>query len=238
MRAYLSQAFRSGVLHYFVQFRRPHYRSCMSVSVRDVRSVLRLAVFPGLLISMIGCAVAHQAPISPPAMDPIASAVTHRTRLWVEFDQGMLDEQCVKPKGQRELCFQGVRRALEDAVGSVLWTSFPEIERRTSESRIEPTDYVLKLAVALEPLPPDARAPGWSVGARGAWELQRGSEKLARAGVASRSRGDLPYGSSLGTGAADVLSAIATQVAKVAAEVPERLGPRLPPLPAVAVSMR
>lgn len=190
---------------------------------------------PALLALVItaGCAHHHQAKVAPaPVPPPSADRVTHSSPLWVELE-GLPERQCTKPRGERALCFAGLKEALGQSLERTLWPSFPRVQIKRKGDNVMPGDYLLHVTLAVEPLPPDESGPGWSAAARGEWRLVRDGLPLASEAVSSRSRADFPYGRSLGAGAEEVLGAIAVHTARVIGELPElrpELGVPLPPV--------
>src|SRR5688572_6167775 len=86
------------------------------------------------LALLVGCIQHHedkvQTALLPP---PNESPVQHTGRLWVELGDATWEHQCRSPKGQRQVCFEGVRRAAFGALSRSLWTSFPQVTLREGE---------------------------------------------------------------------------------------------------------
>lgn len=185
----------------------------------------------------LGC-MHHDAQVRTASLPtPSASPVQHSGRLWVELGDATWEYQCRAPKGQRELCFSGVRRAAAAALSRSVWNSFPEIVVRDGE-RIPAGDYLLKLDVTLDALPPDqAERTGWSAVATGAFELSRDGRVLRRERLGSRSRSDFAYGSALGVAAGEVVDAFAVHVGQVLASIPEDRPFQPTALPAVVAEV-
>jgi len=186
----------------------------------------------GLLVACFGCNLEHRAPLRSAELPALAPTVLHANRLWIEVAEGMPENQCVAPGNARLLCFERLRSTLGGALSRSLWTSFPGVE--VGAKRARTGDYVLHIDLDLEALPPDARGPGWSAGARGKWRLERDGKTLAGAQVASRSRADFAYGAPLGAGASEVIDAIAVRIGMTLGGVPESRLVLPVPLPEVA----
>lgn len=190
-----------------------------------------------LSVTLTGCMQHHEARVhaalQPP---PSASAVQHSGRLWVELGEATWENQCRTPQSQRLLCFDGVRRAAFGALERSLWTSFPEITLRDGNA-LRPGDYLLQLDVTLDAAPPDADGPGWSAVASGGFRLVRDGKILHEERMGSRSRASFAYGSALGVGAGEVVSAFATHVAQVLGAVPEERPLLSSPLPPVVAEV-
>jgi hypothetical protein len=167
---------------------------------------------------------------------PSATPVQHTGRLWVELGEATWENQCRTPKGQRLICFDGVRRAAFGALERNLWTSFPDVSLREGDA-LEPGDYVLTLDVTINALPPDADGPGWSAIAAGGFRLTRDGKLLHEERLGSRSRSAFAYGSPLGLGAGEVVDAFAAHVAEVLGAIAEDRPLRAAPLPAVVAEV-
>jgi hypothetical protein len=150
----------------------------------------------------------------------------------VELGDATWETQCRTPKGQRQVCFDGVRRAAFGALARSLWTSFPDVTLREGEP-VPAGDYLLKLDVTIDALPPDADGPGWSAIAAGGFRLTRDGKILHEERLGSRSRAAFAYGAALGVGAGEVVDAFAAHVAQVLGAVAEERPLRPAPLPAV-----
>jgi hypothetical protein len=193
----------------------------------------------GLLacVSLVGCMQHHEAPVRAAVVPPpTATPVQHSARLWVELGDATWENQCRTPASQRLLCFDGVRRAAFGALERSLWTSFPGVALRNGDA-LRPGDYLLQLDVTLDAAPPDATGPGWSAVASGGFRLSRDGKVLHEERLGSRSRATFPYGSALGVGAGEVVSAFATHVAEVLGAIPEERPLRAAPLPAVVAEV-
>jgi hypothetical protein len=193
------------------------------------------ALFASLLV---GC-MHHEAKVSSASLPtPSPSPVQHTGRLWVELGDATWEHQCRSPKGLRELCFTGVRRAAFAALERSLWNSFPEIALREGD-RVPAGDYLLKLDVTIDASPPDrAERAGWSAFATGGFELSRDGRVLRSEKLGSRSRADFGYGSALGVAAGEVVDAFAVHVAEVLGNIPEDRPFQPVPLPAVMACER
>jgi hypothetical protein len=150
----------------------------------------------------------------------------------VELGEATWENQCRTPRAQRLLCFDGVRRAAFGAIERSVWTSFPQVALREGHALL-PGDYLLQLDVTLDAAPPDAEGPGWSAVASGGFRLSRDGKVLHEERLGSRSRATFAYGSALGVGAGEVVSAFAAHVAQVLGAVPEEHPLQPSPLPAV-----
>lgn len=199
-------------------------------------SKFRPAIFGIALLLSNGCNLEHHAPLRSAELPPLAPTVLHANRLWIEIAERMPENACVAPGDARLLCFERLRSTLCLALTRSLWPSFPGVEVLRSRTAAPPGDYVLHVELDLEALPPDPSGPGWSAGARGNWRLMRDGKILAGEQVASRSRAEFAYGAPLGTGAGEVIDAIAVRVGTTLGGIPEsRL--LLPiPLPEVATA--
>lgn len=190
------------------------------------------------LLALTGCTHHHQAQVvAAPLPPPPTAMVPHTGRLWVELE-GTPDKQCTRPPGERALCFAGLAESLGTSIEETLWPAFPHVRVKRKGDNVEPGDYLLHVTLAMQPLPADARGPGWSAGARGEWKLVRDGLPLASEGFASRSRADFPFGRSLGAAASEVISAVAVHVASVVGGLPEVRPEPGPALPAVASERR
>lgn len=202
------------------------------MSPRSLFSVSAL----GLIVS--ACFQTHSAPVRtsalPPAPDPV---VRHASRLWIALDAAVGSDQCVIPRGSRQLCFEEVDTALGSALGRTLWTSFPGISLLSREDTPAPGDYVLKLELRLDAVPPAAGGPGWAAAATGRWQLERDGVALGRERVKSVSRAEFGYGGPLGYAAGEVVDAIAVHIGTVLGAVPEKHPPLPRPLPPVTAEV-
>jgi hypothetical protein len=184
-----------------------------------------------------GCMQSHEARVQTALLPPPTSApVQHTGRLWVELGNDTWENQCRTPKGQRMLCFDGVRRATFGALERSLWTSFPGVVLRDGDA-VQAGDYVLTLDVTLNAQAPDADGPGWSAVAAGGFRLSRDGKVLHEERLGSRSRPAFAYGSALGVGAGEVVDAFAAHVAEVLGAVAEDRPLRPAPLPAVVAEV-
>ena len=190
--------------------------------------------FSALALCLLGGCMHHDAQVRTASLPtPSASPVQHTGRLWVELGDATWEHQCREPEGQREVCFSGVRRAAFRALTRSLWNSFPEVALREGDT-IPVGDYLLKLDVTVDALPPDrTERPGWSALATGAFELSRDGQVLRSEKLGSRSRADFGYGSALGVAAGEVVDAFALHVAEVLGSIPEDRP--FPPVPLPAV---
>jgi hypothetical protein len=174
-----------------------------------------------------------QSALLPP---PSAAPVQHTGRLWVELGRDTWENQCRTPKGQRMLCFDGVRRATFGALERSLWTSFPDVVLREGDT-LSPGDYVLTLDVTINAQAPDSEGPGWSAVAAGGFRLSRDGKILHEERLGSRSRPAFAYGGALGVGAGEVVDAFAVHVAEVLGAVAEDRPLRAAPLPSVVAEI-
>ena len=109
----------------------------------------------------LGCMQHHEAKVQTALLPPpVASPVQHTGRLWVELGNATWENQCRTPKGQRMLCFDGVRRATFGALERSLWTSCPDVALRDGDA-VQAGDYVLTLDVTLNAQQPDGNVQGW-----------------------------------------------------------------------------
>jgi hypothetical protein len=198
----------------------------------------KLVAVSALSCSLLAACMQHheakvQTALLPP---PNASPVQHTGRLWVERGNDTWENQCRTPKGQRMLCFDGVRRATFGALERSLWNSFPEVALRDGDA-VQAGDYVLTLDVTLNAQAPDNEGPGWSAVAAGGFRLSRDGKILHEERLGSRSRPAFAYGSALGVGAGEVVDAFAVHVAEVLSAVVEDRPLRSAPLPAVVAEV-
>lgn len=201
------------------------------------KAIVALAVTSLSSIVLGGCMQNHEAKVQTALLPPpSATPVQHTGRLWVELGSATWENQCRTPKGQRMLCFDGVRRATFGALERSLWTSFPEVALRDNEPVLA-GDYVLTLDVTLNAQAPDADGPGWSAVAAGGFRLSRDGKILHEERLGSRSRPAFAYGSALGVGAGEVVDAFAAHVAQVLGAVAEERPLRPAPLPAVVAEV-
>ena len=182
---------------------------------------------------LVGC-MHHDATVRTASLPtPSQTPVQHTSKLWVELGDATWEHQCRSPKGLREVCFSGMRRAAFSALQRSLWASFPDVVLRDGDT-LAPGDYLLKLDVTVDAAPPDAvERAGWSALATGAFELSRDGRILRSERLGSRSRADFAYGSALGVAAGEVVDAFALHVAEVLGTIPESRPLTPTPLPAV-----
>jgi hypothetical protein len=199
---------------------------------------LRSFVLAALSCSLaLGCMQHHEAKVQTALLPPPSpTPVQHTGRLWVELGNATWENQCRTPKGQRMLCFDGVRRATFGALERSLWTSFPEVALRDGDA-LQAGDYVLTLDVTLNAQQPDGDGPGWSAVAAGGFRLSRDGKVLHEERLGSRSRAAFAYGGALGIGAGEVVDAFAAHVAEVLGAVAEERPLRAAPLPAVVAEV-
>ena len=197
---------------------------------------MRCHLLGWLLVSLTlgACSQAHHAPILSAALPPPPEpAVRHSSRIWLDLGAGVQATQCVTPESKRQLCFRDVDYALARALEGALWTSFPAVQRLGRFDAAAEGDYVLRLELGVEPLPPGANGPGWAAAARGRWQLLRDGRVIVGENLESRSRADFAYGSALAAGAAEVLDAVAIHVAGSVNGLPESRPVPSRPLPPV-----
>lgn len=188
-------------------------------------------------VLLAGCMQTHEAKVQTALLPPpSATPVQHTGRLWVELGTDTWENQCRAPKGQRMLCFDGVRRATFGALQRSLWTSFPGVALREGDT-LAPGDYVLSLDVTINAQAPDAEGPGWSAVAAGGFRLSRDGKVLHEERLGSRSRPAFAYGGALGVGAGEVVDAFASHIAEVLSGVAEERPLRAAPLPAVVAEV-
>jgi len=183
-----------------------------------------------------GCMQNHEAKVQTALLPPPATPVRHTGRLWVELGSATWENQCRTPKGQRMVCFDGVRRSALGALERSLWTSFPDVAERDGDA-LGAGDYLLTLDVTIDALPPDAEGPGWSAVAAGGFRLSRDGKVLHEERLGSRSRAAFAYGGALGVGAGEVVDAFAAHIAEVLGTVAEERPLRPAPLPAVVAEV-
>ena len=187
--------------------------------------------------ALAGCMQQHEAKVQTALLPPpSATPIQHTGRLWVELGRDTWEHQCRTPKGQRMLCFDGVRRAAFGALERSLWTSFPDVALRDGEA-LSPGDYLLTLDVTLNAQAPDAEGPGWSAVAAGGFRLSRDGKVLHEERLGSRSRPAFAYGGALGVGAGEVVDAFAVHVAEVLGAIAEDRPLRAVPLPSVVAEV-
>jgi hypothetical protein len=194
------------------------------------------AIFGVALLFASGCELDHHAQLRSAELPPIAPAVLHANRLWIELSERMPENACVAPGNARLVCFDRLRSTIGNALTRSLWTSFPGVEMNRSRRATPPGDYRLLLDLDLQALPPDLSGPGWSAGARGSWRLERDGKTLAGEQVASRSRPDFAYGAPLAAGASEVIDAIAVRIGMALGRIPESRLLLPVPLPEVAIA--
>ena len=195
---------------------------------------LSRALFGSALLFAGGCNLEHHAALRSAELPPLAASVLHANRLWIEIAERMPENDCVAPGDARLLCFERLRSTLGKALTRTLWTSFPNVETASSSQAHVPGDYVLRVDLDLEALPPDAAGPGWSAGARGNWRLERDGKLVAGEQVSSRSRAAFAYGAPLGAGGSEVIDAIAVRIGMTLGGLPESRVLAPVPLPEVA----
>lgn len=156
-------------------------------------------------------------PLPPPSTRP----VQHTGRLWIELYPSGTNRQCSTAQGQRPLCFEDVQDNLARALQNALWPSFPAVRVKERGDNLAPGDYVLLVDLTLSPKAPDRVGPGWSAVARGRWQLARDGLPVVGEQVSARSRPVFPYGRSLGSGAGEVVEAVAEHIGGVLAALPE-----------------
>lgn len=187
--------------------------------------------------ALSGCVQHHEAKVQTALLPPPSpTPVQHTGRLWVELGDATWQKQCRAPKGQRMLCFGGVRHAAFGALERSLWTSFPDVALRDGEA-LQAGDYVLKLDITIDAMAPDAEGPGWSAVAAGGFRLMRDGKVLHEERLGSRSRAAFAYGAPLGLGAGEVVDAFAAHIAGVLGAIAEDRPLQAAPLPAVVAEV-
>jgi hypothetical protein len=174
----------------------------------------------------------RRAPLSPPE----AAVARHASPIWLEIDPGVVPSQCVRPLGQRRLCFENVHASIASALKQSLWTSFPNAVVLGPGDEPRPGDYRLVVELEISAVPPSEVGPGWAASGRGKYSLVRDGVTLASAPLESRSRAEFAYGRPLGIGAGEVISAVASQIAVELGRVPETQRTQLDPYMASASS--
>jgi hypothetical protein len=178
----------------------------------------------------------HSAPIQTAELPPLpARAVQHTDRLWIDLPESMAEATCVGYEGYQELCFEGLRAGLARSLTRLLWPSFPEVRLRQHGDPLVRGDYLLQIEAGIDALPPGQEQPGWSAALRGRWRLVRDGMPIKSETVATRSRGDFAYGSSLGVAGGEVVDALSAHIASVLISIPESKQLVPVPLPPVAV---
>jgi hypothetical protein len=199
--------------------------------------MLEQAAIVAVISLLPGCMQHHEAKVQTALLPPpSATPVQHTGRLWVELGDATWEKQCRVPKGQRMLCFGGVRSATLGALERGLWTSFPEVALRDGEP-VAAGDYVLELDVTVDAMAPDAEGPGWSAVAAGRFRLTRDGKVLHEERLGSRSRASFAYGGALGIGAGEVVDAMAAHISGVLGAVAEERPRKAAPLPAVVAEV-
>ena len=176
----------------------------------------------GLFVVLaVGCTDHHRAPVGPSEVFPERAPVQHASRLWIDFDGMTEPTQCISSPEHRAVCFESVDDGIESALRRVLYPSFTNVAERGRDDGLEPGDYLLRVGLSLDVVPPGQQQVGWAAGVRGRWQLVRDGFPVAGEGFASRSRGGFAYGSQLAVGAREVLDAVALRIADVVVAVPE-----------------
>lgn len=139
----------------------------------------------------------------------------------------------MKHEDHHPVCYFNVRPAIEAGLVQNLWPAFPKVTVGHPE-RAAPSDYVLEVDLALDALPPDAGGPGWSAGVKGRYRLLRDGGTVFEGTLATRSRGEFPYGAPLGTGASEAMDAALQHIAREVSRVEETRPNPVTPLPRVA----
>lgn len=192
------------------------------------------SLFFALGVVSLSCAQSHTAVVRTQALPPPPEPVVrHAAPLWVDLGASVRPTQCVAPRSTRNLCFEGVDEATATALSRSLWPSFPGIKVLGYSDVPEPNDYVLRLELSLDAVPPSSGGPGWAALARGHFRLFRNGKELSSEAVESRSRADFPYGHALGDGAGEVIDAIALHIAMAVSTIPEPRPDAPHPLPPV-----
>jgi len=188
---------------------------------------LCLAVLPG-------CTTHHWAEVATSELPPPPGPkILHTSRLYIHVAPATKATACLTHEDYLPLCYYNVRPAIEDGLARNLWPSFPEVALGRAD-QAGPSDYVLEVDLALDALPPDAGGPGWSAGVRGRYRLLRDGRTIFESTLATRSRGEFPYGAPLGTGASEAMDAALQHIAREISEVHETRPDPVTPLPRVA----
>jgi hypothetical protein len=159
--------------------------------------------------------------------------VLHTTRVHIHVLPSTGQTQCLTHQDYQPLCYFNVRPAIEAGLEQNLWPAFPEVAIGQADDA-KPGDYVLEVELELDALPPDASGPGWSAGVRGRYRLLRDGQTRFEGTLATRSRGEFPYGAPLGTGASEAMDAALQHIAREISQVAEARPAPLSPLPRVA----
>lgn len=187
------------------------------------------------LMAAAACMPHHSAPIHTADLPPLPTrAVRHSDRLWIDLPEAMAETRCIGYEGYQDLCFEGLRAGVARSLTRLLWPSFPEVRLRRHGDQLVAGDYLLQIEADIDALPPDPEHAGWSAAIEGRWRLVRDGLPLKSETVASRSRGDFAYGSSLGVAGGEVVDALSAHIAQVLIEVPESKRMLPVPLPPVA----
>jgi len=189
---------------------------------------------PLSLVFLASCTTHHWAEVATSTLPPPPGPkVLHSSPVRVHVLPTTQATECVKHEDYLPVCYFNVRPAIEAGLVRHLWPTFPEVGLGRPEDA-GPSDYVLEVDLELDALPPDAAGPGWSAGVRGRYRLLRGGRTVFESTLATRSRGEFPYGAPLGTGASEAMDAALQHIARDISQVPETKPDPVTPLPRVA----
>lgn len=209
-----------------------------AVRAFKMRGASTALVFTAPLLALVpalnGCATRHWAEVEKSQLPPPpGDKVLHTDRIVIHVTEKSGAAQCVAYERYHPVCFHNINSALEHGLARSLWPSYPDVVIGSPKDA-RPSDYLLQVEVTLDALPPDDAGPGWSAGARSRFRVMREGKILAEETLASRSRAQFPYGSSLGQAATEVIDATVLHVAGAVSSVPEARPDSPKPLPIVA----
>ena len=193
-----------------------------------------VSVLPISFVILSGCTTHHWAQVTNSTLPPPPGPkVLHSSPLRVHVADATGDTECVKHQDHHPVCYFNVRPAIETGLLKNLWPAFPEVTLGEPE-QAAPSEYVLEVDLELDALPPDATGPGWAAGVRGRYRLLRDGRTVFESTLATRSRGEFPYGAPLGTGASEAMDAALQHIAREISQVEETRPNPVTPLPRVA----
>jgi hypothetical protein len=216
--------------------------SMMLLDPGSIRSPLRatprlrstVGALPIFCLILASCTTHHWAQVATSTLPPPPGPkVLHSSPLRVHVADATQDTDCVKHQDHHPVCYFNVRPAIEAGLVKNLWPAFPEVTLGEPEDAA-PAEYVLEVDLELDALPPDASGPGWAAGVRGRYRLLRDGETVFESTLATRSRGEFPYGAPLGTGASEAMDAALQHIAREISQVDESRPDPITPLPRVA----
>lgn len=185
-------------------------------------------------VFLAGCTTHHWAEVATSTLPPPPGPkVLHSSALRVHVVSDTGETECVKHQDHHPVCYFNVRPAIEAGLVKNLWPAFPEVTIGSPETAA-PSEYVLEVDLELDALPPDPSGPGWAAGVRGRYRLLRDGKTVFESTLATRSRGEFPYGAPLGTGASEAMDAALQHIASDISQVEETRPYPVTPLPRVA----